>query len=329
MPSQKKIHGKKPRKKLILSDKAVERLYSNLHNQTALGSIAQFAKTFKEPLDLVELEKSLSKIPAYSRHRRVRKRYLRPSLIVREPRQYYCADLAQVDLYKNSNNNYRYLLIMQDCFSKLLAVVATKTKTGKEVSKAIETGFKKLGGASQHLIVDAGTEFLASESKQIYKKYGVNLIVSRTQAKSWQCEITIRYLKEKIHKYMSLRNTKRYIDILHLIVRQMNEKVHSSHGFPPISINKHNSGEAFSRMYRKLITNPRPPPKFKPGNIVRLSAKRVVFSKGYRAGFSEELFRIKSIIPSFPVYSYKLEDLDNVPVQSSFVSPELSYVRES
>lgn len=327
MSNLKGLKRKKKKSKLYLPSSRVEKLYSNLHNQTAISSLQQFTKAFKEPLDLVALEESLRTIPAYSRHLRVRKRYRRPSLIVREPRQYYCADLADLSSLKFHNSHYCFILVVQDCFSKLVSAVLLKQKTGKEVAAAFRVAFKQLKGACLNLITDAGKEFVAAETQRVFKEFKVNHILSKTNAKSFQCEVMIKIIKEKIFRNMSLTNSKRYVDALPLIVEQYNNKPHSATGLPPTQVTKKNSNDVFSFMYRKIISKPRPEPKFKPLDLVRISSKRLIFTKAYKPGWSAEIFKVHSIIPSWPVFSFRLVDLKDNLLESSFVSEELNLVK--
>lgn len=327
MSNQKRQKKKKPKKKkLILPDSRVLKLYSNLHNQTALSSLKQFAASFKEPLDLVALEESLSKIPAYSRHRRVRRRAVRPSLITREPRQYYCSDLAIMDHLKHYNKNYSYILVTQDMFSKLLSAIPTKKKTGKVISQAIKLSFKQLKGSPANYLTDNGSEYISGESKRVYRESGVNHIISKTNAKSFSCEVMIKILKEQLYKYMTLNQTNTWIDVLDLIVRKLNTRKHSATGIEPAKVTMKHSGEIFSHMYRRIISKPRPAPKYSVNDLVRISSKRLIFSKAYKPGYSFEIFRITKIVPSWPVFTYKLTDLEGTPLESSFIESELSFV---
>ncbi len=307
----------------VLSDQRVEKLYSNLHNQTGFASLSAFIKSFKDPVDIIALNKSLSKIPAFSRHRRVRRNYTRPSMIIRGLRQYYCSDIADMSMFY-PQNKVNYLLFTEDCFSKLLSVIALKRKTGAEVSLALKRAFTELKGAPENLLTDGGAEYYAKESKQLYKQLNVRHIISKTSNKSFFCESSIRLYKEKLFRLMTYYNTKKYVDKLSLVTKQFNEKVHSATGRRAVDITPKIEDEVFSYMCRKLIKTPRPKPIYSIGQLVRISSKRLVFDKAYLPGFSKFIFRIKEIKPTYPIYSYVLETLDNEQLESSFVAPELS-----
>lgn len=192
---------------LVLSDKRIEKLYSSLYNQTGFASLSAFVKSFKDPLDIIALNKSLSKIPAYSRHRWVKRNYVRPSMIVRGLRQYYCSDIADMSMLYHQNK-VNYLLFTQDCFSKLLSVIPLTRKTGAEVSLALKRAFKQLKGKPESLFTDGGGEYYAKESKQLYKDLNIRHIISKTNSKSFFCESSIRLYKEKLYRLMTYYNTK-------------------------------------------------------------------------------------------------------------------------
>lgn len=53
-----------------MRDSRIERAWSNILNPGGLGSLTNFARNQKTSKNLRQLEKSLSRIEAFSRHRR-------------------------------------------------------------------------------------------------------------------------------------------------------------------------------------------------------------------------------------------------------------------
>ena len=97
----------------------------------------------------------------------------------------------------------------------------------------------------------------------------------------------IRILKNKIYKYMTSIFENVYIDKLDDIVNKYNNTYHSTIKIKPVDIKSNtyiNSG--------KEINNE--DPKFKVGNIVRISKYKNIFAKGYVPKWSEKAFVIKS-----------------------------------
>ena len=65
--------------------------------------------------------------------------------------------------------------------------------------------------------------------------------------------------------------------------------------------------------------------KFKIGDTVRISKYKSIFTKGYEANFTEELFKITKVIRGDPTV-YEIEDLEGEPIVGKFYEEELSSV---
>ena len=76
-----------------------------------------------------------------------------------------------------------------------------------------------------------------------------------------------RTIKETMSKYFSANNTRKYIDVLDLLVEQYNNTIHSSSKMTPI--------EASLEFCRTILT-----PKFSIGDNVRITKKKNTFDKG-------------------------------------------------
>jgi hypothetical protein len=63
--------------------------------------------------------------------------------------------------------------------------------------------------------------------------------------------------------------------------------------------------------------------KFKVGNHVRITKKKVKFAKGYEQTFSTEVFRVVKVIHRIPQPVYKLSDLQGRPIEEQFYNYEL------
>lgn len=137
----------------------------------------------------------------------------------------------------------------------------------------------------------------------------------------------IKQLKSRLYRYRTLHNTKRCVDALDLIVKQYNNKVHLATGYLPSKVNAKNRDQIFSYMYRRLISKPRPKPKLFPGDIFRISHKRLVFSKALLPGYSQETFTVKSVVPIWPIFTYTLVDKNGEQLESSYTESELSVVQ--
>ena len=68
-------------------------------------------------------------------------------------------------------------------------------------------------------------------------------------------------------------------------------------------------------------------PKFKIGDIVRLSKYKKIFAKGYVPNWSEEVFvvkKVKNIVP----WTYVISDLNGEEIAGTFYEKELQKTKE-
>ena len=124
-------------------------------------------------------------------------------------------------------------------------------------------------------------------------------------------------------------NTKRYIDRLADIVRCFNTKINRSIGMSPDEAYRKKNHEAVlenhENRYRKIL-NKRKKPTFQLHDRVRILklSKGGVKQKGYKTGFSEEIFRITKVNTRLPLPRYHLCDMNNAPIIGTFQAHELS-----
>ena len=123
-------------------------------------------------------------------------------------------------------------------------------------------------------------------------------------------------------KYFSANNTRKYIDILDLLVEQYNNTIHSSIKMTPVEASREvNENKLWRNLYPEfggvtLI------PKFSIGDNVRITKEKKIFDKGYTQRWTEEVFKISKIQLTIPV-TYKITDYNVEGIQGSFYEQEL------
>ena len=93
----------------------------------------------------------------YSLFRPRRNRYLTRKVICPWMHNTYGADLLVLSSYAKENRNYRYVLILMDCFSKMIWVRKLLDKSGKHVARALDDIFKKNQQSPKFLQTDEGS----------------------------------------------------------------------------------------------------------------------------------------------------------------------------
>ena len=90
-----------------------------------------------------------------------------------------------------------------------------------------------------------------------------------------------RTIKEKMFKYFSANNTRKYVDILDLVVNQYNNSIHSSIKMTPNEASrKENENKVWRNLYPEL-SGKTLSPKFSIGDNARITKKKKIFDKGY------------------------------------------------
>ena len=111
---------------------------------------------------------------------------------------------------------------------------------------------------------------------------------THNEGKSVTAERFIRTLKNTSYKYMTWVSKNVYIDKLYDLVVKYNKTYRSTIKMKPVDVKSDTYIDS-----SKDINNKKP--KFKIGDIVRISKNKNVFEKGYTPNCSEEDFVIKKV----------------------------------
>ena len=170
-------------------------------------------------------------------------------------------------------------------FSKFVWIVPLKRKRGQEVAN----GFSRILKERRHrkMWVDRSCEFY---SKVVRKQ--LELYSTENEEQSCVIERFNRTIKEKMFKYFSANNTRKYVDVLELFVYQYNNTIHSSIKMTPMeAIRKENENKVWRNLYPKFVGKTLTP-KFSIGDHVRITKKKKIFDKGYTQRWTKEIFTI-------------------------------------
>ena len=96
-------------------------------------------------------------------------------------------------------------------------------------------------------------------------------------------------------RYFYSKGTYRWVDVLDDIVANYNNTKHRTILMKPKDVNEGNEGEVWTTLYGHVYGDLKLP-KFKVGDTVRVSKYKSIFTKGYEANFTEEIFIVKSFV---------------------------------
>ena len=259
-------------------------------------------------------------------HKPARRNYPRRKVVVRGIDETWQADLVDMKAYSKVNRGYTFLLTVIDNVSKFAWAVPLKNKTGVVLEEALKNIFKA-GRFPINLHVDKGSEFYNKNVKRLLTRYKVHLYSSYSNLKASIVERFNRTLKTEMWKKFTLNGNNKWIDLLDDFILHYNKRKHRTIGMRPIDVNQSNIKTVLDRIRaQKYYKNIKDIPKFKVGDVVRVSKSKHVFEKGYTPNFSTENFTITRVFPTVP-HTYYLKDYEDNKIEGAFYEDELQKCR--
>ena len=245
----------------------------------------------------------------------------------------WLADLADLGNLSRHNQQFRYILVVQDLFSRrLLGLVALKRKLSKVVAQALDEVIQKVGKAPKVFYTDSGLEF-SGEMKRIYEKYNIKHATTNDFVqKAAPTERAILVVKQRLFKAMAANKTFRWTDKLDDVLKAYNETYNRSLQMTPNEAakteNKHNVffNTAVKPEIEKLQATLPQPFLYSIGQVVRVQMQQP-FGKSYVGNYSQVLYTIynRELKGGVPVYHLK-ELLTQESLRGSFYTQELQRV---
>ena len=135
------------------------------------------------------------------------------------------------------------MLTVIDIFSKFVWIVPLKRKTGQEVANGFSCILKERRPSKTW--IDRGREFYSKDVQKLVELYSTEI-----EEKSCVIERFNRTIKENCLKYFSTNNTRKYVDVLDLLVYQYNNTIYSSIKMTPKEAGrKENENKVWRNLY--------------------------------------------------------------------------------
>lgn len=278
-----------------------------------------------------DVEDFLAEQEAYVRHRPVRRTFKRNKTYVSGIDKQWQADLAEVQHLAAANGGVRYLLTCIDVFSKYAWVVPLKSKSAPDMVVAFTDLFEKRakGRTPARLQTDKGKEFLCRPVQTLLRQKGVHHFYTESDKKAAVVERFNRTIKTRLWRYLTAKNTKRYVGALQQLVDSYNKSFHRAIGMAPVDVRKEHEQKIWKRLYGEHPAKQRQGRSAnvpQPGELVRISRWKNTFEKGYEPNWSKEVFNVHRVIPD-PQTTYELRDAQDEPILGKFYAKELQRVR--
>lgn len=306
-------------------DLRLEELYTNLNQPTAFRGKTRLKNKVRGSISGNDVDKWLRKKDYYTIYKRAKQRFPRRPIIVSGDGVTLQADLLDMQGYSSLNEGFGYLLTTVDAFSRFARVKPLKRKTGVEVAAALQ---QILDGTSyQYLQTDKGREFYNPQVSRLLRRKGITHYSSEDdRIKASMVERFNQTLRTTLHRFMSKRRKKKYIDILETVVETYNNTAHGREYLIPTEVNNLNSEDVWLNRYESHSLPIRSTPKLSVGDYVRVASYRGSFARGYDEFWTREVFRITKVLFNENPVVYTIEDLMGESVQGTYYEDELQLI---
>jgi len=304
---------------------SVRRQYFNPKLSGSYSGAQGFIKNrkFKDKAKVIE---ELSTLRAYMLHAPARKTYPRRRIVIPFIDRQWVSDLLDMQKYAKENRGYRYIFILIDGFSKFLFTVPLKDKTGPVLVRAFAKILRTSKRSPDFLQVDQGKEYTNRAFQAFLRQHKIRMFHTYSKLKAVLAERVIRTLRTRIERYFTHTGKNKYVDALPSLTASYNSSWHSSIKMAPRQVTSDNELEVWLNLYGDMveeeIKSPNPKPMFQVNDQVRISREKLVFEKGYKINWSEEIFRVSHVKNTRPI-TYTLEDMNKEEISGGFLEPEL------
>lgn len=275
------------------------------------------------------VEQWLRSQPTYTLHKTKRQRFPMARYYVRKPNLQFQADLVDYSKFASHNKGYKFMLMIEDLFTRQAWAFPLKSKSGKEVASIFRPFFRQ--HKTQRLQSDEGKEFYNKDVKDVLADYDIELFSIFSPTKAALVERLNRTIKGMLEKIFTANNNKNWIDVIDDVMHIYNNRKHRSIGMAPNEVHAHEE-EAFDTMYADfqpgIDTKKKKKKKLLPiGTRVRLSKRKGTFGRGYEANWSTEEFFISGVrMMKDGLVMYKVKDAHDEEIKGSFYPQELQQV---
>lgn len=262
------------------------------------------------------------------------------------PSQFYFADLVDWnkkenvtnDAWKNSNNDYSYILVVVDAFSRYCWMVNIKDKSNAEVGRAFEEVFssnvyniagnaeevdlpEKVQTIPKCLVTDAGKEFCSKKMDEYFMYNNIKHIVLQGDSKAMIAERVIQdyrmYIRNRWDGIVWYKWTDDFVDFY-------NHKYHSV-----IRETPHNVFVEGMLPYNAKPVNKKVKDTLQINDQVRLRAeKNALRKRSLTNNWTTDIYTIVEIDRRMYPYMYKVKDSNGKIVARKYYAWELQAVQE-
>ena len=224
---------------MSFNEKVQLRLLQNLYNDASLG-LTTGKKLYDYLKSNGETGYTLSKVNEFLKSLEVNqvltKRRGNISFVAEGPLEQFQIDLVYMPK-SWFNNGYKYIFCCIDVFSKKADMIPLKDREQTTTTKAFEKILDNMG-IPKTIYSDQGSEFKNNTFQKLLDKHNIQIIFALGHALFVEC--CNKTMKNRMMKYMKLKNTDNWSKIISPVLDAYNNSPHSTTKIAPNKVNKDN-----------------------------------------------------------------------------------------
>jgi len=304
----------------------IKKEYLDIRNPGSFSSLKNFLIHNPKYSNASHVRRELEDLETYTKFKKIASDRKRRKVLVTFPKEIVSFDLADLSKHSRFNKGYKWLAVFVDVFSRYVYLEKLKTKSASELATVFDNFFKT--NKFKRLWTDGEAAVYSKTVLPILKSHGVVPYFTSSKLKALFSESAIKRIKMKMYRYFYFNKTQKWIDMVNNIAESINNTKLESLGFSPAEVTEENSSEVWNNIYKNYIQQRQDKPKFKVGDLVRISSAKGIFEKAYTANFTSEIFKVNQIHMTKPV-TYSLVDLKGEEITGGFYDFELTRVISS
>ena len=266
-------------------------LLQNLYNDASLG-LTTGQKLYNHLKANGETGYTLTKINEFLKSLEVNqvltKRRGNISFVAEGPLEQFQIDLVYMPK-SWFNNGFKYIFCCVDVFSKKADMIPLKDREQTTTTKAFEKILSSMG-IPKTIYSDQGSEFKNASFQKLLDKHNIQIIFALGHASF--VESFNKTMKNRMMKYMKLKNTDNWSKIVSPVLDAYNNSPHSTTKIAPNKVNKENEIQVLMNITKKAKKGTYP--KLEVGDNVRVPVIHKQ-KKGYKDSFSMEMHKIEDV----------------------------------
>lgn len=313
--------------------------WANLGQPFAFGGEDIFLK-YNPQLNRNILRKELlPSLITYQKFRAAKPTKIVNPYFVRKRRKVIQSDLVFMTNPPNlpqKNKGYKYILIVQDIFSRKIWTAPLKKKNASSVLIELKKIINKMRPfhPEARFVIDRGTEYLNASVLSFLQQNNIS-VSHPSDGHASHVERANLSLQRLLFQSMTEAGKQIWYSKLKDAEQTMNDRHHRIIKMSPnvaeLPINESKVNEAMSLYRHKALVKEnkklrKKPPKFSIGDKVRIKKEKRVFSRGYHPTFTSEIFKIVKVLDHLPITMYTISEWDGTEIQGNFYPEELSLV---